>query len=264
MDSIGALKARSLIEKIKPRYPLDLEWFSQQPELGLDKPVKILSCNKLPDEVTATLVPHPDLRYYYILHNPIYNDERIRFGIAHELAHLYLGHDGYSIGDDEDPDIKAEADDFATEILMPRFQVRIAAAKLFKLNPLKLVHKLRSKKYFWVSMEATCRRLLEIGIVKGAYILYDRQNLYFAYNYNGFKLGFPAKKVLLDTYLNLEKKETSITTHSNPMGRIINFYAQKFSNGKVFGAFVYEEEYDIQKYDDLVQEILSIYIDKAQ
>ena len=264
MDSIGAIKARFLVENIRPRYPIDLEWFSQQPELGLDKPVEIKPCDRLPKEVVATLVPHPVLRCDYIIYNPIHIKERIRFGIGHELAHLYLGHEGYSVGEDEDPVIRAEADDFSSEVLMPYFHIRAAASKLLHLNPLDLVRRLKSKKMFFTSTEACCRRLLEVGIVKGAYLLYDHKQVYYVYKSDGFnfrQVGQTINQVLLGMYLLLKPSDMDCLVFHNKNDTVY-FHAKKYTSGKVFAAFVLDSDY-MQEYDDLVQTILHMYSEEV-
>lgn len=264
MDSIGAIKARFLVENIRPKYPIDLEWFSQQPELGLDKPVKITPCDKLPREVIATLVPHPALQQHYILYNPAHIIERIRFGVGHELAHLYLGHEGQAVGDDEDPVIKAEADDFSSELLMPYFHIRATASRLLHLNPLDLVRKLRSRKVFFTSMEACCRRLLAVGVVKGAYFLYDYKQVYYVYKSEGFHFGQTGQtinQVLLGMYSLLRPNDMDCIVYNTSCGTIY-FHAKKYTSGKVFGAFVLEYDY-VQEYDDLVQMMLHMYPTEA-
>ena len=239
METNEILKARWLIENMAPRYPLKLEWFIKQPELGFDKKVEIRANPLLPKEIIAFILPHRSLLYHYICFNPDHCIERIRFAIAHETGHLYLGHEGYSIGDDEPQDIKAEADNFGSEIIMPAFRVRAKAAQLYKLSPIHLVYNL--KRYFWVSAEAMSRRLLDTGVFLGTYFLYDQNKCYYAYMTSGIAISIQMRKMLIDMYKTLRNKEYREMSYWEH-GQNFKLYLHKFSNGKVFGAINIDTE----------------------
>ncbi len=245
MSTNGTFKARWLIENLNPHYPLDLEWLVQQPELGFHKTVKIRPNPLLPPEITAFVLPHSDLSADYICYNPNYLTERIRFGVAHEIAHLYLGHEGYAIGEDEDPDIKEDADNFGSELLMPYFRVRAKYAKLHKLNPLHIVYNL--KKYFWVSAEAMSRCLLLTNCITGAYFLYDNYKFYYVYLSDGLENNYEVRKMLMEEYETLRNKEYREIPYLRH-GQMTKFYLHKFSNGKVFGALDIDRRHNSIEY----------------
>lgn len=61
---------------------------------------------------------------WYIIYDDTVQKERIRFTIAHELGHIFLGHPlriGYHtrVIDSDKPDVEREADIFASRLLMP-------------------------------------------------------------------------------------------------------------------------------------------------
>lgn len=249
-ESIGAFKARWLVENIRPIYPLNLIHFSRRPELGLDKPVSIVPCDKLPGEVNATLIRHPHLNDDFILYNSSNIIERIRFSIAHELAHLVLGHKGYSIGDNEDQVMKKEADDFATELLLPYFKFMDIACINKNLDPISLVMKLRDKRYFWTSLESTCRRVLELELFTGAFILYDHLRPYFAYNSIKFDPCDSFKEdinsILITIKSTLARRGTISTTVEG-----LYIFARRFLSGQILASITTKDRIGYNIYNDL-------------
>jgi len=233
--SPGTTKAQELITRVKPSYPLDIVWLLDKlNEFKMNKQVQLVPCDYLPDSVSASLIQHPGLNYQYIIYNSAHNIERKRFSVAHEFGHLALEHKAYSIGDDEDPAIKKEADDFATELLMPRSKFTYAAAVNFHLDPISLAMKLRDRRHFWTSLEATCRRLLDLGLFTGAFVLYDSNRRYFLYNSEDFD-PCEDRAEIINKLLN-EFKHTANPKKFSTKTSDLFFFARKFSSGQILVA----------------------------
>jgi len=219
-----------------PSYPLDIVWFLDRFNLGLekDKRVYLAPCDCLPNSVSASLIKHPRLNYQYIIYNSAHNAERKRFSVAHEFGHLALKHKAYSIGDDEDPAIKKEADDFATELLMPRLKFISAAMMNLNLDPISLAMKLRNRRHFWVSLEAACRRLLDLGLFTGVFVLYDSCRRYFTYNSEDFD-PCEDKAEIINKLLNELKHAVNSKKFSAKISGLF-FFARRFSSGQILAA----------------------------
>lgn len=82
--------------------------------------------------------------------------DRLRFSVAHELAHVVLdrGKRGFS------PDVEARADLFAAEFLTPRVAME---AELVRPVTIELLLRLRAR--WGVSAEMIVRRAVELGII---------------------------------------------------------------------------------------------------
>ncbi len=104
-------------------------------------------------------------------HNKI---ERLRFTLAHEIAHIYLGHfdkikinflfrDTLHVINDNDDEIESEANIFAAELLMPEEEIRTIINDYS--DKVKLVNFI-SKKYK-VTRAAAIFRLDTINTMKG-------------------------------------------------------------------------------------------------
>lgn len=134
--------------------------------------------------------------------------DRIRFNLAHELAHFVL-HWGMKIS--EERDVEAEANQFASEFLMP---TRDIEKYLTRLNLEKLAE---LKRYWKTSMKAIVKKAYTLGtMTKDQYYYLNKQ-----FNYLGYGKGepelFPAENAslfteILNLYLtelNYSKEELS-------------------------------------------------------
>lgn len=203
------VKARLLLKYLNPSYPLNIKWLASQ--LELDKPVVIHEKKSLPNEVSAALYSPPWFDNHHILVNGNHIVTKQRFGTMHELSHLYLGHKGhfrlYSETESyhqEDPLERLEADAFAAEILMPYDSLKIM---IFKSRDIfRLLNWMYQK--FFVSLEASVRRIVDVNLFEGTFVLYDREDLKFAYATPGFDLPIPWEDVfkMCDKLKKGEKK----------------------------------------------------------
>ncbi|MDA8212130.1 MAG: ImmA/IrrE family metallo-endopeptidase [Clostridia bacterium] len=164
------------------KYPLDLEEVVKT--LQMSKHVKIIYDYTLDDEIDAYL--YESKRRLYIVVNGHRPPERQRFTIAHEIGHLYIGHEpvrinGWDMHEDYQED---EANDFAAGLLMPASRVYTLAEH--HRNVLQLLEVV--KKYFDVSLAAAAKRITNLDIFRGAILLKDRagQNTYFNYRTSDF------------------------------------------------------------------------------
>ncbi len=105
---------------------------------------------------------------------------RKRFSLAHELGHLVL-HNGIATEDQE-----READEFASEFLMPSHVIRpdLRPATLGRLKDLKQV--------WGVSMQALARKALDLGMMSTA----EHAAFYKALNARGWKTNEPGSDLL--------------------------------------------------------------------
>lgn len=192
-NAINAIiKARLLLKNLNPSYPLDLEWLASQ--LETDKPIIIHEKNSLPNEVSAALYSPHWFDNHHILVNGNHPITKQRFSTMHELSHLYLEHKGHfrlysetEIYHQEDPLERLEADTFAAEVLMPYDSLKIM---IFKCHDIfRLLNWMYHK--FFVSLEASVRRVIEVDLFKGAFVLYDKEEIKFTYSSQGFELPIP-------------------------------------------------------------------------
>ena len=181
-ESIATIKARLLVNTLKPRYPLDIAWLASQ---ILGKPV-VIDERDFPMNICAIILDKPEYETIHIGVNRNRPRASQRFSIVHELAHHYLEHQGNIsfIEEEEDPVLRAEADAFSVEMLMPKHRILSLASKYHE--PFSLIHQiLRSHN---VSLEATCRRIIELEIYRGAFVCFNESKPFFAYNTPGFHL----------------------------------------------------------------------------
>jgi len=232
-ESAGTAKARELIGSLNLTYPLNV--FRLLQFLNFDKQVLLFPANDLPNNVSAIIMCHPHLDHHFIAYNASHNIERIRFSIAHEIGHLVLEHKYYSIGENEEPAVKKEADDFATEILMPSSKFINSVKANLTLDPVSLVLKLRDKRHFWVSLEATCRRMIDLGLFEGAFILYNYYGRQFFYASENFEpceeTAESVNRLLVDLKSSL-RPNTSILSEANNLF----ISARKFASGQILAA----------------------------
>ncbi|MGW0250121.1 helix-turn-helix domain-containing protein [Nocardia goodfellowii] len=103
--------------------------------------------------------------------------DRRRWTLAHELGHLVL-HSVYAV---DDRDMERQADEFASEFLMP---AHIIEQELVALAPARL---LNLKAVWGVSMQALYERAYQLGRVTSA----DREKFYRSMNARGWKANEP-------------------------------------------------------------------------
>jgi len=133
------------------------------PPIRLSLIVKALKCEvfakDLNDGLSGIQISVSD--ECFILYNKNQHVHRKRFTVAHEIGHFILGHgrEGLKCSLREKHNKEIEANQFAAELLMPRF--------LLKKEILKGVNTVESLALrFWVSKEAMAWRLLETGFYK--------------------------------------------------------------------------------------------------
>ncbi len=114
--------------------------------------------------------------YPVVLLNADLANDRKRWTLAHELAHLVL-HSNYV-----DPDVETQADAFAAEFLMPH---HVIEPDLHDLTPSRLI---ALKKHWGVSMAAIFEHAYRRGKVTAA----DRQRFYRTMNARGWRRNEPA------------------------------------------------------------------------
>lgn len=158
---------------------------------------------------------YSETRYPVIFVNSRRPSDRQRFTIAHELCHLTM-HWGKPVS--EDRDIEKEADEFASEFLMPSNDIK---PYLVKLN----VEKLSELKRFWkTSMYSIAAKAKSLGLMTQDQYYYLMKN----FSYNQYKkFGepelFPAEKPrlfkdILQVYIsdfNYSKDDLSSLLHCN-------------------------------------------------
>lgn len=179
-DSIASIKARLLINRLNPRYPIDVEWFASQ---ILNKPVTIHEVD-LDNQCSAVIYDKTYYDYIHIGVNKNHPKRKQRFGCFHELAHIYLEHKGNIsfIDGEEDPVLRKEADDFAAESLMPKHRILSLAAN--SKEPLWLVRQIFQ--LYTVSNEAASRRIFDLDIHRGAVMIFNHRRLFCNHKSNGF------------------------------------------------------------------------------
>lgn len=80
--------------------------------------------------------------------------DRLRFTLCHELGHIIMHQDAMFT-----PDIEKQADEFASEFLMPEIEIRPYLTDLY-------LEKLATLKQFWkVSMAALLKRATDLGVI---------------------------------------------------------------------------------------------------
>lgn len=228
-ESIASIKARLLVNALNPRYPLNVTWLASK---ILGKPV-VIDEQDFPINICALIVNKPEYETVHIGVNRNRTRASQRFSIVHELAHPYLGHKGNIsyIEEEEDPVLRTEADAFATEILMPKYRILSLAGKYQKPLPLLRQILLRHD----VSLEAACRRLIELEIYRGAFICFNDSQPLFAYNTPGFNIGI--EKIF--TLPKIEKN--SITSKQEIVNETpVTCYLQRFRSGKFLAVWVEE------------------------
>ncbi|MBE3588134.1 MAG: ImmA/IrrE family metallo-endopeptidase [Thermoanaerobacteraceae bacterium] len=242
-ESIAALKARMLVNALNPSYPLDVVWLASK---ILGKPV-IIDQRDFPSNICAMIVDRPDFTQAHIGVNRNRTRASQRFGIVHELAHPYLEHRGNIsfIEDEEDPVFHAEADDFATEMLAPKYRI-FSLADRYR-EPLTLVRQIM--RHHDVSLQMACRRVIELGIYQGAFLCFSESQVFFAYNSQGFSIDIDQVKSLP----RLEKG-CLISRQELVCGTSVTSYLQRFKSGNFLAAWI--EDNPVTLYKNLVDKWL--------
>lgn|GEM_PF-4448196 len=228
-ESNAAIEARLLVNALKPRYPLDVIWFAKQ---ILGKPV-VLDEQDFPINICAMILDKPEYTSVHICVNLNRPHTSRRFGIVHELAHLYLGHQGdiSFIENEEDPLLHAEADAFSTEMLTPKHSILTLAHRYHE--PMVLIHQIL--RGFNVSLEMTCRRLLELKIYNGAFACFNENESFFSYNTPGFEFKEQINSIpKIKRGRLLARKETL-------RGVPVNYYIKRFESGNYLLALAEEK-----------------------
>lgn len=226
-ESIATIKARLLVNALKPRYPLNIAWLASQ---ILGKSV-VIDEHDFPMNVCAIIIDRPEYETIHIGVNRNRTSASQRFGTAHELAHPYLGHQGdiSFIEEEEDPVLHAEADAFATEVLTPKHRILSLAGKC--QEPLPLIRQIQRGHN--VSLEMSCRRLIELEIFCGAFVCFNKSQPLFAYNSTGFNLE-------IERINNLPKIQRGclISLQETINGIPVTCYFQRFKSGNFLAVWV--------------------------
>lgn len=166
------------------RFPVDLK--KAAGKLKLDKPVKILFVFDLPDEIGAYTRKTEHSYYVFVIAN--HPHRRQRFSLAHEIGHLFMGHDIASLHawNEHDTAQEEEANKFAAELLMPAYEMYVMANR-YRCDIPQLLDKTQS--YFDVSLSAAAQRITELDLFKGAFVLKDGRRICFAYSSPEFYEG---------------------------------------------------------------------------
>ncbi len=236
-ESAATIEARLLVNAIKPKYPLDISWLASH---VLGKPV-IIDEQDFPISICAMIVDKP---FYSSVHICVNSNRPLasqRFGIAHELAHIYLGHQGNIsfIEEEEDPVLHSEADDFATEVLAPKHRVLSLACK-YK-DPMDMINQIL--RGYRVSLEMTCRRLLELEIYNGAFIFFNESQSLFTYNSPGFKVNKQIHSLpKMERGCLISQKETID-------GIPVKYYIRRFKSGNFLITWIEEKSNSRRPYE---------------
>ncbi|WP_165859325.1 ImmA/IrrE family metallo-endopeptidase [Desulfofundulus salinus] len=227
-----------ILKDLNPSFPLSLRVLADYiKEKITDRPIEFHPY-PLPTEATALCYCRPSFQKIRILLNSNRPMESQRFGGFHELGHLALEHKigilriwGEDITGEEDPLERAQADQFAVEMMMPETHVFQVATRF--AHPLRLINEM--KKTFGASMEAVIRRIVELRIYHGGFFLYDPWKLYFAYYTHDFDYtSQKLKDIMIYEYRRLRPGD--FVERELPDGTME--YCVKWRNGQVLLALV--------------------------
>jgi len=116
--------------------------------------IVVLLVEFLPDKVDGVTVRNPPGGPDFVCLNPVYPWDRLRWTLAHELGHLIMHQSDVS------EEAEDEADEFASEFLMPADQIR-GHFQALSINSL-----MQLKPRWRVSMQSLLRRATDIGAIK--------------------------------------------------------------------------------------------------
>lgn len=229
-ESNATIEARLLVNALRPRYPLDVVWLAGE---ILGKPVE-LDQEYFPDNICALILDKPEYPSVHICTNLNRPYTSRRFSIVHELAHIYLGHTGdiSFIESEEDPVLHTEADGFATETLTPKHRILTLAHKY--REPLAMIHQVL--RGYDVSLEMTCRRLVELGIYNGTFSCCNENETFFTYNSPGFAINIET----IDLIPKI-KRGCLVTRKETIRGMPVNCYFKRFQSGNFLIVFIEQE-----------------------
>ncbi|MHB8171267.1 MAG: ImmA/IrrE family metallo-endopeptidase [Thermincolia bacterium] len=207
LESMVFLKGRNITN-----FPVNIEEAASKLRVG--KPVIIAYINDLPDQIGG--YTRVSSHSYHIIINDNHPLQRKRFSAAHEIGHLYLGHDEVSVHRWSEccEYQELEANEFAAGLLMPAPKMHWLASYHGRDVP-KLLEKVQD--FFGVSLSAAAQRITRMELFKGAIVLKDGYRTYFNYlspNFNEgsehfepYKKVLPSKKVLYiivaETYIQV-------------------------------------------------------------
>jgi len=144
----------------------------KNPPIPLNKVASLFSIEIVPyphfsNNISGTIVNRGG--HVFIGINPSHSKTRQRFTIAHELGHFLMGHDEAEIVEDKfdkSSDKEKEANQFASELLMPKdFILKDITEKNGRINIKDLA------KRYEVSEQAMSIRLLETGLINRLQII---------------------------------------------------------------------------------------------
>lgn len=122
-----------------------------------------------------------------IVYNKNMSNDRIRYTLAHELGHILM-HASSSFIINEQRNVEQEADQFATQFLMPENLIRPM------LNNLRLIDLAELKQYWHTSMASIVRRAYDLKCID--------KNKYTYYNIELSRKGYKKQEPI---YVNLDK-----------------------------------------------------------
>jgi Zn-dependent peptidase ImmA (M78 family) len=134
-------------------------------EMAAEIAQAIVMCRKLPESISGIVIPPAGDRAHYLIGiNPQQSLQRQRFTIAHEIAHIVLGHPKKAVSlivftEKSTNQLDRAADVFAAELLMPYIHVRDLFFKKGWRNLEDFA------KFYMVSRVAMEIRLKELGLL---------------------------------------------------------------------------------------------------
>lgn len=203
-DNTGAQTANRIARQIEPwgdaRFPVDVDLLALNcaQTYGWSDPITRLYPEAW-DGIEGALIPVNDAREWWIVYNTRSTPERQRFTKAHEFGHYLMhrrahgnvaarkfecGNDTVWERDSGQPDLEAQANQFASYLLMPANHVRE------RLGHQRVTFEVLSTlaEFYGVSLEAICLKFVELTDQRAVIIKWD----------NGFlKWCVPSRKARL-------------------------------------------------------------------
>ena len=242
-ESIAVIKARLLVKNLAPRYPINILWFANQ---VLHKP-SIIHLRELNPNCNAVIIDKPCYDHIHIGVNINHPDNKQRFSIIHEIAHIYCEHKGNIsfIDSEEDPVLRKEADGFATEILMPKYHILTLSSRIN--NPLNLAREIYNN--FDVSYETACRRILELYIYRGAFFMFSDRKYFYKYATPGYSYDVNVlRKIFFNTCPTMRCGE-KWTQNISMFGESNTLFLQRLRSGTYLAFLIKEKSNPLQSYN---------------
>lgn len=145
---------KSAAETLRQYWNIGVKPISDINKLLESKGVRIFSIKEDTNSIDAFSCWKGDTPFVFL--NTFKTAERSRFDAAHELGHLVMHRNGIAHGQDTE----READEFASNFLMPESDIRSRVTRLSTLNSL-----IQIKKRWKVSLAALCYRLHKLDII---------------------------------------------------------------------------------------------------